>query len=298
MSPSHVTPSLPVQSRKRKHSEISGLNIDRPVKRTKTRHAEEEETNLWTTVKRYLENPAAHPQPLVSCVICMIPIAIRGVPILEPDPWKLADGSQKVGASLPCAHIFCQECIDEHIAAQDQLDQAGRKTCPCCRASLLFTNCLDTIPSQRLPVATSEDFSMVPLTMPELQPGLEHRFPEECWECAGQAAEELVDVSLRFVSEMLYGVGYLPGEGPREWDDFVEKLISLMWEYQEHQRSVPSWRNGTVPSGLLRVSFAGEGFPHPHLLRGLVSLDQDAIVYSPEGEALWYVPVLRSDGQP
>ncbi|KKY31182.1 hypothetical protein UCDDA912_g08905 [Diaporthe ampelina] len=259
MSPSYVTPSLPtVQSRKRKHSDISGLNVDGPAKRTKSRHAEKEETNLWTTVKRYLEDPAAHgPQPSVSCVICTIPIAIRGIPILEPDPWKLADGSQKVGAVLPCAHIFCQECINAHMAAQDELDPTGHKSCPFCRGDLLFTGCLHTVPPQRLPIATSEDFSMAPLTMPELQPGFEHRFPEDCWECTAQASEEYINLSLRFVSEVLHGVGYLPGEGPPEWDDLVGASQQLVREHQERQRLVPSWRNGSVPAGLLRARHSG-----------------------------------------
>lgn len=291
MSSPRTTPFRPVQSRKRKHSDISGLDGDRPVKKSRY-SAEEEETNLWTTVKSYLENPAGRPQPMCYCPICMYPIAIRGVPILEPCPWKLADGSQKVGMVLPpCAHIFCGECINKHIAAQDEL-VPGRKTCPICRADLLF-DCLHTIPPQRVPIATNEDASLVPLTMPELQPGFEHRAPSDCFLCVADAAEQFVDVGLRFVSEAVHGVGYLPGEGPREWDDLVEASLQLMWDYLEDQRAIPSWRNGSVPAGLLRVRFIEDAADLPQLFDHHCS---DIIVYSREGEAFWCVPVHRGDG--
>lgn len=289
MSSPSATPSRPVQSRKRKHSQISELNAERPGKKIRY-SAEEEETNLWTTVKSYLENPAGRPQPMCSCPICMYPIAIRGVPILEPCPWNLAAGSQKVGVVLPCAHILCGECANAHIAAQDEL-APGQKSCPICRASLLF-GCLHTIPPQRLPIATSEDASIVPLTIPEMQPGLE-RLPEDCFACTGEAAEEYVYVGLRFVSEVVHGVGYLPGEGPREWDNLVEASLQLMWDYLEDQRAIPSWRNGSVPAGLLRVRFVEDAADLPQLSDHHHS---DTIEYSREGELLWCVPVHRGDG--
>lgn len=292
MSSPRATPSRPVQSRKRKHSEISGLDGDRPTTKKSRYSAEEEETNLWTTVKTYLEDPAGRPQPMCYCPICLCPIAIRGVPILEPCPWKLANGSQKVGVALPCAHIICMGCANGHIAAQEELVPTGQKSCPICRAGLHF-GCLHTVPPQRLPIATSEDASLVPLTMPELQPGFEHRFPADCWECTTEAAEEYIDVSLRFVSEMVHGVGYLPGEGPPEWEDAVEASLQLMWTYLENQRAIPSWRNGSVPAGLLGVRFADNA---ADLLQVSDNPYNDAIVYSREGEAFWYVPVHRDDG--
>ncbi|KAK7700611.1 hypothetical protein SLS64_010754 [Diaporthe eres] len=290
MSSPRATPSRPVESRKRKHSDISGVDADRPVKKSRY-SAEEEDTNLWTTVKSYLENPAGRPQPMCYCPICMYPIAIRGVPVLEPDPWKLADGSQKVGGVLPCAHIICLECINGHFVAQEEL-VPGHKSCPICRANCKF-GCLHTIPPQRLPIATGEDASLVPLTMPELQPGSGHRLPADCFECTGEAAEEYVDVGLRFVSEVVHGVGYLPGEGPQEWENLVEASLQLMWDYLENQRAIPSWRNGSVPAGLLRVSFVEDAADLPQLSDPHYS---DAIVYSREGEAFWCVPVHRGDG--
>lgn len=292
MSSPKATPSLGVPSRKRKYSEISGLNVDGPVKRS--RHSgEEEETILWTTVKKYLENPTRRPQPSVSCPICLYPIAIRGVPILEPCPWKLANGSQTVGAVLPCAHILCFGCYNGHIAAQEEMIPDGTKNCPCCRFELLYSGCFHIIPAQRVPIATYEDASMVPLTMPELQPGLEHRFPETCFECTTQAAEEYVEISLRFVSEIVHGVGYVFGEGPPEWNDAVELSLHQVWNYMEYQHSIPSWRNGHVPAGLLQVSFAGKGADLPQASDASHS---DSIVYSREGEVFWYVPVHRDDG--
>lgn len=134
---------------------------------------------------------------------------------------------------------------------------------------------------------------MVPLTIPELQPGLEHYFPEDCFECTSEAAEEYVDISLRFVSEIIHGVGYLLGEGPPEWNNAVELSLHQVWNYMEYQRSIPSWRNGNVPARLLRVSFAGEGVDLPC---GSDAPHSDSIVYSREGEAFWYVPVHRDDG--
>lgn len=283
---------VPVPSRKRKHSEISGLNNDGPVK--KRRH-DFEETNLWTTVKCYLKDPAGNLVPSVSCPICSHPIAIRGVPGLEPDPWKLADGSQKVGVVLPCVHILCQECFNGHIAAQNELSPTGQKTCPCCRTDLLFIGCRHTIPPQRLPVATSEDFSMVPLTIPELCENT-HLFPEDCWECTMHSCEEYIDVSMRFVSGNVHGREYRLGEGPPAWEDLIEASQVLMWRYLNNLRAMPNWRNGSVPAGLLGVAFAGEGSAPVHLLQGFEHPDLDAIVYDPTGAALWYFPVHRSHG--
>ncbi|KAG6358022.1 hypothetical protein INS49_013906 [Diaporthe citri] len=129
--------------------------------------------------------------------------------------------------------------------------------------------------------------------MPELQPGFGHRFPEDCFECTSEAAEEYIDVGLRFVSEVVHGVGYLPGEGPREWDGVIEASLQLMWDYLENQRAIPSWRNGSVPAGLLRVRFIEDAADLPQLSDRHYS---DTIVYSPEGELSWCVPVHRGDG--
>ncbi|POS70864.1 hypothetical protein DHEL01_v210742 [Diaporthe helianthi] len=257
---------LPVQSRKRKHAEISTLNDDKPPKRRRCVVAEEE-TNLWTTVKRYLKNPAGHPVPLVSCPVCMHPIAIRGIPTQEPDPWNLADGSQKVGVVLPCAHMLCSNCFNGHSAAQAELNLDGDKNCPICRASLLFVGCLHPIPPQRLPVATSEDYSMVPLTISELHPD-EHRFAEDCWDCTSQSCEEYIDVSMRFIAGNLYGVEYRLGEGPPQWEDLVERHQVMLWGYLDSLRAMPNWRNGNVPTGLLGVTFAEDEDVPVHILQG------------------------------
>lgn len=289
MPSQRASPSLSAQSRKRKHSEISGLNIDEPVTSRIRYSAEEEETNLWTTVKSYLEDPAGRPQPSVSCPVCMYPIAIRGIPILEPCPWKLASGSQKFGVVLLCAHIICGECYNGYIRAQNALDPHGQRRCPLCRADLKFPGCMSIVPPQRLPVATDEDSSIVPLTLPELQPGFEYRFPQECRECVELSCEEYINVSLRFCSEMIHGVGYYPGEGSQEWDDVVEASQERLWDYLARQRAMPSFRNGSVPTGLLRVSFIGE----PAHIPSIAHTEIDSILYSQEGEAFWCVPVHR-----
>lgn len=287
-----ATPSLPVQCRKRKRSEISGLvKVDEPFKRTYQHSAEEEETNLWTRVKSYLENPAGRPQPLVICPICICPIAIRGIPILEPCPWKLANRSQMVGVALPCAHIICQECFKGHSAAQEELVPGG-KSCPICRADLIFRACKHDIPPQRLPIATYEKASIVPLTSPEIQPG-GFPIPENCFDCAAARAEHDIEASMRFVSTTLNGADYLQAEGPPGWDDVVGAVQMAVLGFIEEQLDKPSWWNGDVPTRLLRVSFAGEA---ADLLQPFNNPRDDAIVYSREGEAFWYVPVRSDDG--
>lgn len=286
---------LPAQSRKRKLSEISKLNDDKPSKRR--RCVPGEETNLWTTVKRYLQDPAGRPVPSVSCPICAYPIAIRGIPTQEPDPWKLADGSQKVGAVLPCAHILCGECFNGHSAAQDELNPKGEKNCPICRANLLFIGCNHPIPPQRLPVATSEDYSMVPLTIPELHPH-EHRFPEDCWNCTTHSCEQYIDISMRFIAGNLYGVEYRVGEGPPQWEALVESHQVVMWNYLNTLRAAPNWRNGKAPFEPLGVTFSEDSNVPAHILQGFVSFDLDAIVYCPMGRALWWIPIPRSSQRP
>lgn len=134
---------------------------------------------------------------------------------------------------------------------------------------------------------------MVPLTMPELQPGFENRFPTDCFGCVADTAGEYITITLRFISEMVHGVGYLPGEGPVMWEDLVEGSQEFMWQYLDRQGDIPSWRNGNVPTGLLQVSFAEEAADLPHVSDNPHS---DAIVYSYEGEAFWYVPVHQDDG--
>lgn len=289
-----ATPSLPVQCRKRKHYEISGLvKVEEPVKRTYQHSAQTEETNLWTRVKSYLENPAGRPQPLVMCPICTCPIAIRGIPILEPCPWKLACRSQMVGVVLPCAHVICQECYNGHWHAQEVLVPDGGRSCPICRAELLHSGCKHDIPPQRLPIATYEKASIVPLTRSEMQPSGGQPLPENCFDCAAAGAEEDVEVSMRFVSATVNGAGYLPGEGPPGWDDVVGAIQMAVLDFIEEQLDKPSWWNGSVPTGLLRVTFAGEA---ADLLQPFNHPGSDAIVYSREGEAFWYVPVRSDDG--
>jgi hypothetical protein len=151
---------------------------------------------------------------------------------------------------------------------------------------------MHTIPSQRLPVATNEHFSMVPLTLPELRPK-EHRFPEDCWDCTTHSCEDYIDVTMRFVSGNVHGVEYRLGEGPPAWEDLVQASQLLVWKYLDNMRAMPDWRNGKVPAGLLRVTFAEEGNVPVHLLQGFEHPDRDAIVQNPTGEALWYVPVHR-----
>lgn len=290
MSPPRSTPSPLL--RKRKLSEISGLQVDKPVK--KSRYTDqEEETNLWTTVKEYLLSPDGRPQPSVACPICLVPVAIRGVPILEPCPWKLADGSQKVGAVLPCAHIICGECHNKYMGDQDELLPRRLRTCPLCRAGLQFPECVHTVPSQRMPIATGEDSSMVPLTMPELQPNCEQLFPSFCQDCTTDIAEHDIDVSMTFISEVIHGVAYIPGEGPREWEKLVEATQELMWQYLQRRRATPSWRNGSVPAKLLQVRFAEEAALLPQLSDAHQS---DTIFYPVEGGPVWSVPVHRGDG--
>lgn len=272
------------QSRKRKHSDDNVLKADEPPQKK----SRSEETNLWTTVKEYLKSPCENSQPSVSCPICMIPIAIRGVPQLRPCPWKLADESQKVGVVLPCSHIICQDCMSGHISAQDELIQSGDKWCPCCRADLLFSGCLHLIPSQRLPIATCENTSMVPLTRPEMPP---NDFPEDCWECTAKCTTDYIDVSMSFVSELIHGVAQ---EESPEWETVVQQSQLLVRGYLDQQRIGPSWRKCSISARKLQVSFMDEG---------LADLAHDAIVHSRENSttesgAFWFVPVHRNSRGP
>lgn len=285
-----------VQCRKRKRSDSAREAGEPSHKRSRN----SQETHLWTTVKKYLKDPCQNPAPRVSCPICSIPIAIRGVPILKPCPWKIADGSQKIGVVLPCTHVICQQCMNSHISAQAELSVSGQRTCPYCRADLLFPGCKHLIPIQRLPVATSEDASMVPLTKPEML--LDQHFPEECYDCTAACAKNYVDVSMLFVSELINNsAACVPGQAENpEWQNVVEASQRLVRDYLARQYIGPNWIKENTSSKLLEVSFADQGLAN--LVQGFQPLGHDAIVYSgkdensTESQAFWFVPVHRSHG--
>ncbi|ROV98441.1 hypothetical protein VPNG_08503 [Cytospora leucostoma] len=83
--------NVPPGSRKRSRDGEAPQAEQPPLKRIRV--ADREETHLWTTVKRYIQNPKDFPEPQVSCPICMVEIAIRGIPDQSPDPYKLLDDS-------------------------------------------------------------------------------------------------------------------------------------------------------------------------------------------------------------
>jgi hypothetical protein len=276
------------QARKRKYSEISKQACnDGPGKKIRYDFVD---TTMWTTVKRWLEDPAGMQEPSVECPVCQTPIAIRGVPGLEPDPWRLADGSQKVGVVLPCAHFLCKTCFNVHFATQKMFGRRGKSFCPCCRADLVFPECEHTIPPQRLPVATSEHFSMIPRTIPEL--AHQKLFPRKCWSCTSEICEEYIKVATQYVLAEVHGIVLEGGIDlvPRAWSE------SLTFKYLSEQRAKPNWRNGSVHNGELGLVFADHGDLPVQLLEKIKHLDDDAIVYDAIGRAFWYVPVNRSPG--
>ena len=65
---------------------------------------------LWTHIAAYLAAPSG-PPPVATCPICYRDLLIHGIPprhtTLSPEYTH--------GVVLPCAHMFCGACIDEHL---------------------------------------------------------------------------------------------------------------------------------------------------------------------------------------
>ena len=192
---------------------------------------------MWTDVKKYLQDPENTPVPQVSCPICMDPIAIRGVPGQEPCPYKIVKGEQKVGAVLFCSHIVCQMCIWKHIFAQIEWAEGinnieGPVNCPYCRYDLLYPECTSLMSLKRVPIATGEDESIVPLTRPELE-AEGTPVPARCFACIR--------------------------DGSALQDPDVTELGELtIEEFWEQINSSPSWLSREASHLILDVAFIND----------------------------------------
>lgn len=83
--------------------------------------AEDNQTNYWPTVHKYINNGGSEAGlgPIeVRCVICL-----GGLPVPGIEPTK--ELKQKEGVVISCGHIFCRPCLTEWFRYQ--------RTCPVCR---------------------------------------------------------------------------------------------------------------------------------------------------------------------
>lgn len=284
--------------RKRSHDDADDDDTanagDEPAEK-KARLDTREETNLWTTVKQYLQDPASETaaEPSVSCPICYCEIAIRGLPSQQPDPRKLADGRQKVGNTLPCAHILCQDCIKQTLASQH--DSHSPPTCPICRFNLRHTRCGHTVAAKRLPLASLETLDMVPPTIPEHTEGL----PRNCLPCIWTRAMPTLDKKLNLIVNLVTGEKRGPEENLEEvpgWSQTLDRIRCEMAAFiHDRMTNTPRWEVLDPTDDGLRVAFVDD--------ESVMELDptiryssQDSILTSEDAQdSCWYVPVPRTD---
>lgn len=204
-------------SRTRPHEQVD--HVDGPV--YKSRRWTKEETNLWTTVKQFLQDPYSNTEPAVSCPICYTDIAIYGLRGQHPDPVEMANGTQKVGIVTICNHILCQDCFHKHIDSREEEFQAP--ACPVCRLELThsFEGCQHLICPKRLPIFPTDTVDMIPLTLPERPDGARLP-PQACLQCIQNTAQQYLDISLNYVANLVQGADN---------------------NYEENVQIIPGWAN-------------------------------------------------------
>lgn len=250
-----------------------------------------QETNYWPTVKAFLQSPESVPEPEVSCPVCYGEIALRGLPSQTPCPWKVSQGSQKVGVVLPCAHILCQDCCESHI---DRLDHQNLPlTCPICRFEMLHDGCGHMITAKRLPIATYEKADMVPLTLVEMPKG-QSGLPAQCLPCLRATALQQLSWSLSHVMQFVRPTS---GEAHREWDFIADNVHSMVSSFVDKQKMGPHWEFMASSDVSLKVAFVDDVHTVGELLPAIRYSAWDQIVVVPENEddqAYWLVPCARS----
>lgn len=285
-------------SRKRPHDQFKVGDvgtIDNNADK-KIRQDTREDTSLWTTVKNYLKDPESSQEPAVSCCICYTEIAIRGLPSQSPCPWKLSDGWQKVGVTLPCAHILCQECIKNHLRSQHE--SAREPTCPVCRMSLKHGFCGHTVAARRIPVSTTETADIVPLTLPELPHG-KKSLPDDCLPCLRRTVGRYIDTGLNCVIDLIQGEENLPErniENDPAWATVVGHVQSVLRNFTDSQKIGAHWEYMSPSDQDLRVAFVDDACV-AGLAPGVRYAVEDTIVslHSNDGieQAYWYLPCPR-----
>lgn len=283
--------------RKRSRDETNEPNPERPSEK-RLKQEQREETNVWTTVKKFLQDPKSTPEPAVSCPICYGEIAINGLPRQSPCPYKLSEGWQKVGITLPCAHIICQDCTEKHLDAQDEM---GREpTCPVCRFNLRHNCCEHTVASKRLPIASYETIDIIPLTLPELPAGERNLLPDNCLPCLRQGVLTYLDTGLEYIINEIHGTEQQSYANDSQWQNVVGRMQGIVSNFVNQRKTGPHWDFFAMSDYSLQVAFVDDETvanlaPEIRYAGGDVILDprpEDA--QGAMGQSYWFVPVARS----
>lgn len=247
-----------------------------------------QETNFWPAVKAILEKPETKPEPEVSCPDCYGDIAIRGLPSQTPNPWELAEGSQKVGVVFPCAHSLCQDRCDAHI---DRLGSQNLPlTCPVCRLQMHHEGCGHMITPKRLPIASYENADMVPLTLVEMPEGNDG-LPAQCLPCLRTTALTHLSWSLSHVTRF---VRPSCDDAHGQWDLIAGRVQVMVTSFVDNQKMGPHWEymaSSDVSLGVVLVDDVDTIGVLPPEIRYSAG---DKIIVVPDNEACWLAPCARS----
>lgn len=253
-----------------------------------------QETSFWPAVKAFLEKPETLPEPAVCRPICYGDIAVRGLPSQIPNPWKLSEGSQKVGVVLPCAHILCQDCCGARI---DRLDSQNLPlACPVCRFQMIHDGCGHMITPKRLPIASYENADMVPLTLVEMPEGKDG-LPAQCLPCLRTTALTHLSWSLSHVTQF---VRPSSDAAHGQWDLIAGSVKSMVTNFVDSQKMGSHWEFMASSDVSLRVAFVDDIHTIGMLPPEIRYAAGDKIIVVPDNEddqAFWLVPYARSKRQ-
>ncbi|KAK7729803.1 hypothetical protein SLS53_009171 [Cytospora paraplurivora] len=176
----------------------------------------------------------------------------------SPDPYKLLDDSkQKVGIVLPY---------------------------------LRFPDCIHLIPGKRLPIATSEDANMVPLTKPELEAAGAY-FPGVCLQCGVSHVEQYLDISFDFIAKYFHGTQQGSAEViDPEWHKTIQAAIKVARNYMVSTAKETTWQVENPSDVLLEVVFVDH---YGMRVNESINDVRDTIVYVGQlgdRKAVWSVP--------
>ncbi|KAK0711932.1 hypothetical protein B0H67DRAFT_647264 [Lasiosphaeris hirsuta] len=98
----HAMPAVRASSTNKSADKGKGKAIDMDGDR--------EMVSVWHPITAYLDSPSGTP-PLPTCPICYREIQVHGIPVSAFHDL----GPAVPGVVLPCAHIFCDECMNTHL---------------------------------------------------------------------------------------------------------------------------------------------------------------------------------------
>lgn len=149
---------------------------------------------------------------------------------------------------LPCGHMFCANCVQQHLQYKDVLIEEHRhdrtawettcRDCPLCRFPLEYKCCPHDMKLRAYNVKYPRE-EQLPKTIPE-----GGKVPETCRACASGWARGEIHDFCRVIFPDVGGEIYIRPDdvGPVQVDEMREHFVSILWDAVQRQaENMLSW---------------------------------------------------------